>query len=250
MTPSNGLKTMDAEHFIAHRGWQSRYPENTLLAVEAAIDVGARYVEIDVQLSSDRVPHLFHDATLRRVSRQPGTVSDYTAEDLAEFCAGETRRFGQRFSGTALIPLERIVELFERHPHVHLFVEVKAEATEHFGSRIVHEAIAPVLAPIRKRCTLISFVHEYLKHARGQGWARVGPVLHAWKELHSDAVASLDPVVVFADRKLLPRGDLSATPWPLAVYEVDDSYKARALLDRGVRWIETFAIGEMLREQA
>jgi len=56
---------MDREHLVAHRGWQRRYPENTLPAIKGALDAGARYIEVDVQLSADGVPVLFHDRTLQ-----------------------------------------------------------------------------------------------------------------------------------------------------------------------------------------
>lgn len=238
---------MDADHLIAHRGWQSRYPENTLPAIEGAIDAGARFIEIDVQLSADQVPYLFHDATLQRISRQPGRLHDYHSGELAAFSAGEPGRFGDRFADTPLATLAAAVALIERHPAVHLFTEIKAEATGSFGQDTVHDAVAPLLEPILDRCTLISFDFSYLRHARERGWARVGPVLGAWEDMRPDSFAALEPVVVFVDRHLLPRGeDVSALPWPLAVYEIDDPAEARELLDRGVRWIETFAVGEMI----
>jgi len=53
---------------IAHRGYSGRYPENTLLAYEAAYQHGARYMELDLQLSSDCVPILHHDVSLKRMS--------------------------------------------------------------------------------------------------------------------------------------------------------------------------------------
>ena len=55
---------MDIPELVAHRGYALHYPENTLIGIEAAIRAGARYVEVDVQLSADKVPVLFHDRTL------------------------------------------------------------------------------------------------------------------------------------------------------------------------------------------
>ena len=53
---------------IAHRGFSSRYPENTLLAFERALDLGADGAEFDVQLSKDGVPVVFHDESLQRIT--------------------------------------------------------------------------------------------------------------------------------------------------------------------------------------
>ena len=52
----------------AHRGSSLAAPENTLSAVQAAIDDLADSVEIDVQLSRDGVVVLGHDASLKRVA--------------------------------------------------------------------------------------------------------------------------------------------------------------------------------------
>ena len=38
-----------ADHLVAHRGYPARLPENTLPSIKAALQAGARYVEVDVQ---------------------------------------------------------------------------------------------------------------------------------------------------------------------------------------------------------
>ncbi|KAM7185395.1 glycerophosphoryl diester phosphodiesterase [Naviculisporaceae sp. PSN 640] len=51
---------------IAHRGYKAAYPENTMAAFEAAVQVGAHAIETDLHLSKDGVVMLSHDATLKR----------------------------------------------------------------------------------------------------------------------------------------------------------------------------------------
>lgn len=66
----------------AHRGLHNdRVPENSLRAFEAACRAGYA-IELDVQLSRDGVPMVFHDATLQRVCGLPGRLCDFTAEEL------------------------------------------------------------------------------------------------------------------------------------------------------------------------
>ena len=48
--------------FIAHRGYRARYPENTLVAFQAALDAGVQMIELDVALSRDRKLVVIHDA--------------------------------------------------------------------------------------------------------------------------------------------------------------------------------------------
>ena len=51
---------------IGHRGFKSKYPENTLLSFSKAIEVGADAVEFDVHSSSDGVVVVCHDGSTRR----------------------------------------------------------------------------------------------------------------------------------------------------------------------------------------
>lgn len=236
---------MDPSRLIAHRGWQRRFPENTLPALRGALDAGALNLEIDVQLSADRQPLLFHDRTLRRLCRRPGAIHRYTREQLRGFSAYEPERFGDSFLGTPIAHLDDVVALLAQHPATHLFLELKRIAVLEFGTEAVCDAVAAQVAALGERCTVISFSLPVLQQAAARGW-RVGPVLNEWAGLHSPVVAALDPAVVFADVALLPAGDLAAVPWPLAVYEVDKPAQVRALWARGARWVESFAVGELL----
>ena len=236
---------LDATRLIAHRGWQRRFPENTLPALQGALEAGAHNIEIDVQLSADRQPMLFHDLTLRRLCRQPGAIHLHSREQLRAFSAYEPDRFGDRFLGTPIAHLDEVVTLLQRFPHGHLFLELKRLSVQAFDSATVCDAVANAVATLGARCTVISFDIGVLQEAAARGW-RVGPVLEQWKQINSTEIAALDPVVVFADVHQLPPGDLSALRWPLAVYEVDQAEQVRALWARGVRLVESFAVGELL----
>jgi glycerophosphoryl diester phosphodiesterase len=67
---------------IAHRGFSARYPENTLAAIEAAIDLGVDFVEIDVQETRDGRLVVFHDYRLDRLCRVRGRLRDKTLAQL------------------------------------------------------------------------------------------------------------------------------------------------------------------------
>ena len=49
---------------IAHRGYKARYPENTIRAFEAAIEIGAHAVEADLHLTKDGMVVLSHVSLL------------------------------------------------------------------------------------------------------------------------------------------------------------------------------------------
>ncbi|MDQ0317122.1 glycerophosphodiester phosphodiesterase family protein [Amorphus orientalis] len=101
---------------IAHRGlYGSDAPENSIAAAEAAIAHGYA-IEVDLQLSADRTPMVFHDATLERMTSADGLLARRTSEELAEL----TLR-----GGSEPIPaLERLLEAVAGR--VPLFLELKS----------------------------------------------------------------------------------------------------------------------------
>jgi len=66
----------------AHRGFSGKYPENTLVAFEEAVKIGADIIEFDVRSSKDGVPIIFHDETLDRATDGTGNVEDYSLSEL------------------------------------------------------------------------------------------------------------------------------------------------------------------------
>lgn len=74
---------------IAHRTAMGHAPENTLLGVRRALELGADGVEIDVQLSADGVPVLLHDQLLERTTNGAGPVGEATLEQLRALDAGQ-----------------------------------------------------------------------------------------------------------------------------------------------------------------
>ena len=59
---------------IGHRGTPRRAPENTVAGFTLAAEAGVAWVELDVQLSSDLVPFVFHDDRLERTRDRKSVV--------------------------------------------------------------------------------------------------------------------------------------------------------------------------------
>jgi len=74
-------------HFVnyAHRGASEYAPENTMMAFNLGLYMGANGIETDVQRTKDGVLVLFHDDTLERVTGETGSIADYTYEELLAF---------------------------------------------------------------------------------------------------------------------------------------------------------------------
>lgn len=105
----------------AHRGSSRMAPENTLAAVEAAIEEMADYVELDVQMTKDGVMVLSHDATLKRVAGVNRTIASLTWEELQDLDVGSW--FSPEFAGERIPRLEEILEFCRGK--INLNIEIK-----------------------------------------------------------------------------------------------------------------------------
>lgn len=112
---------------FAHRGGAKRWPENTLLAFQSALDLGFRYIETDVHQTSDGHFVCFHDPTLERTTNGHGRVSDHSLSGLRRLDAAyhfvRDGALPYRGAGVQIPTLEEALALGE---DVHLNVELKA----------------------------------------------------------------------------------------------------------------------------
>jgi glycerophosphoryl diester phosphodiesterase len=111
---------------IAHRGYRARYPENTLVSFEAALDAGAQMIELDVMLSRDRKVVVIHDATVDRTTNGRGPVNTYTIEELKVLDAGSW--FQPGFAGEKIPRLEEVLDYMGERTMIN--IEIKASAYE------------------------------------------------------------------------------------------------------------------------
>jgi len=93
---------------FAHRGWSGKAPENTMAAVQLALEQPiVKGIEIDVRLSKDGIPVVIHDGKLGRTCNGKGLVSDYTFRELAQLDAGSW--FSPQFAGEKIPSLEEVL---------------------------------------------------------------------------------------------------------------------------------------------
>ena len=122
---------------IAHRGFSGIAPENTLPALQLAIDSGADMVEFDVRVTKDHQLVVIHDATVERTTNGTGAVSQYTFQELQTLDAGTW--CGQAFSGTPVPSFKQVLQLC--NGSVYMNIEIKtdeqsAPALDHLVNRV------------------------------------------------------------------------------------------------------------------
>jgi glycerophosphoryl diester phosphodiesterase len=240
------LNTARLIHLVAHRGNAAEFPENTVPAFRSALDLGVRFLELDVHLSRDGVPVVIHDHLLVRTTGLPGSVFEHDAADLASIDASETQRFGDRFSDIRLPLLSDVMRLLTRRPEITLFIEIKRASLNEFGHERVVSQVLEVIKPWRKQCVIISFDLVAVNCARRLGDAPIGWVLDSYDDHNRFKYEALQPQFLFCNHEKLPVGGrLWQGPWRWVIYEVTTLPLALSLAERGADYVETMAVREM-----
>ncbi|MCP3025777.1 glycerophosphodiester phosphodiesterase [Halobacillus sp. A5] len=112
----------------AHRGASKLAPENTMAAYQLASESGADGIEIDVQLTKDRIPVLIHDENVRRTTNGTGFVQDYTLNQIKKLDAGSW--FSTKYSDCSIVTLEEFLCWFKFKP-LELNLELKTNVIEY-----------------------------------------------------------------------------------------------------------------------
>lgn len=116
-----------------HRGYCAKYPENTMLSFEAAMDLGVDAIEFDVWLTSDKIPVLIHDGNCLRTCGVDAHVRDLTLEEVKKLSPIYEAKFGDQFKGCGIkIPTleELLKKCVEKRPDILLGVEIKEYTKE------------------------------------------------------------------------------------------------------------------------
>jgi glycerophosphoryl diester phosphodiesterase len=110
---------------IAHRGASAYAPEHTFAAWDLADQMGADFLEQDLQMTKDGVLVVLHDETLDRTARCGGVacrgpVIEHTLAELRECDVGSWH--GPAFADQRIATLE---EVLQRYPSANFYIETK-----------------------------------------------------------------------------------------------------------------------------
>ena len=210
---------------IGHRGAAALEPENTLLSIERAMDIGVDAVEIDVHLSKDKELVVIHDATVDRTTNGTGPVSSYTVQEIKRLDAGK---------GEAIPTLQEVIDLIGKR--VMLVIELKEEGTE----RAVVDLI--IRNNLCDKACVISFRHRLVKTVKEMdsriktGVLLVGSPVDACIATQ----ASADALVMkysFVDREFVKIAHKKGLK--VFIWNIDDQDFLKPYVDMGVDAIGT-----------
>jgi glycerophosphoryl diester phosphodiesterase len=237
-------RSLGRAQVFAHRGGAALRPENTLLAFDHGLALGADGIELDVRLSRDNVVVVHHDATLERTTNGAGTVASFNADELEQLDAG------YNFGGPAYAyrgkagGIPRLETVLRRYPGAWLIVELKLNDPElahrtidlvreagaldrvalgSFGTRVLHAARAydpPILTGASREETRLALYRSWVK----------------WPVRHPKYNAFQVPEVAGSTRVISPRFVRYAHAAGVAVqvWTVNEAADMRRLLGWGV----------------
>jgi glycerophosphoryl diester phosphodiesterase len=180
---------------IAHRGFASIAPENTLRAVDRAAAI-ADWIEVDVRRCGSGELVVIHDATVDRVTDQSGAVSEYTSSELRSM-----RVLGTEEGIPTLAAVLRMIP-----EHVGINVELKetgiaVDALDLITSLHSHAVVSSFSRDILSACTAVDPTTSlaYITEEPGTEGVETATALGC-AYLHLSTAACTAPVISKAHR--------------------------------------------------
>ena len=246
MADSNSSKRSPT--LVAHRGASERFPENTIIAYKAAVDAGAKFVELDVQLTKDQVPIVHHDQDLVRMTGIKGDITKMQSADVLRLRAGYAKKFGDKFANNPLATLTEFSHWLSQYPKVTAFVEIKSQSVDAFGVEKTAQLVLTAIKPIHSHAVVISFHDQVIEASRNLNQdVPIGWVLPEYSEKTRRRAEALAPEYLFCKTTRIPKerkvweGD-----WQWALYNTDTVDEAMDFFKSGFDMLETNRIVDLL----
>lgn len=156
---------------VAHRGAKCEAPENTRSAFDAALACPVDGIELDVQMSKDEVPVLYHDKTMAKINGGRKKIADFSFQELYKLDWG--RWFSKGFHGEHILTLDKVLQLYRKRTR--LLIEIKSHERDRrsgrsriLTSRVLELLKSRVPSACSKNIFILSFDPEVLRFAYGQ----------------------------------------------------------------------------------
>jgi len=155
------IKYIRKMEITAHRGASVKYPENTMSAFVGAKELGADWIELDVQQTKDRQIVVSHDTNLGRVTGVNKDIIDMDYSEIEKLDAGSF--FNKKFKGEK-IPLLSDVLKYAKDNNIRLNIELKPTGKEVDFEKQVVDLIKEY--NFENRCVITSQVYSVLENVK------------------------------------------------------------------------------------
>ncbi|MFC1477288.1 glycerophosphodiester phosphodiesterase [candidate division KSB1 bacterium] len=238
---------MEPFEIIAHRGASGHAPENTLAAINKALEFNVDRIEVDVHQTKDERIVVIHDDTLERTTTGLGPVNEQVYDALKEFDAGTW--FSPEFKDERIPLLSSVLETIKGKAK--LIIEIKngsqinPDIEKNTWKLVTQHNMQDSTVISSSRITVLNRFKSFAPEAR---LAKIITPKELWRSLFQNGsfmqkynlmthIKELHPHWSFIDNHFIEwaqNHNLPVYPWT-----VNKERKMRALLDRGVQGIIT-----------
>lgn len=221
---------------IAHRGASGTMIENTMPAFERAVEFGAKVIEVDIQVSKDKVPFAYHDDNLKRINKDQNT-SNLSSYEIAEI--------DLNISGDEIVNIPNLDEIlrYSKRNEIYLVIEIKAIKDDELMTEDIDVIIDSVKSfGYEENCLFASFCIDTIKYINSKSetynLASIALPDSTPKSLHAEtncdvyicSIEQLNDLVVEECKEL---------GLYLGVYSADDEEQLNKILKFGINGIVT-----------
>jgi len=210
---------------FAHRGASGHEPENTLLAIQTALDMKVDGIEVDVHFADGEL-WVIHDRWLHKTTNGYGRISEKCKEEIRRLDAGK---------GQGVPTLEEVIRLVDGQAMLN--IELKSERTVEPVTKQIMQAISKGSFEL-EQFIVSSFNHHLLRDIKNAiKQLRVGALIACRPLLYSEFAVALDAYSIHVDVDFINQAfvaDAHQRGFKMLAYTVDEEADIEDLAAMGV----------------
>lgn len=174
----------DTFQIIAHRGFSSKYPENTMLSFKKAIEAGATMLEFDVQLTKDDQVIVFHDETAKRLCDRQLQIRSSTRANLSSF----------KVDNEPVVFLDEVFEEFGDKINYYIELKLWPNAIIDYKTKLIFYTLNEIQRKeLNRNCTVASFNPLVVQLTKRLGHNNIGVIYDKFKQpVHNSKVSCIN----------------------------------------------------------
>lgn len=245
---------------IAHRGGSAYAPENTLAAFERAKALGCRVIELDVQLSANGSPFVFHDETVQRITNGKGCFTQLSDDEISQLDVDIKRlrlshvflkllKRGQVFNKEKILAFDAVLKwLVDNNMQANIEIKLPRDVHEKTNKLLIEQSVQVILMSLyrywpadRPYPLITSFNLFALELCRSfSPELPLGYLMHTWDEKHIEQAKTLNCLAMHINHKILTPARaraIIANSMVLGVYTVNNNRLAKKLFKWGAQYV-------------
>ncbi|WP_343210394.1 glycerophosphodiester phosphodiesterase [Anaerolentibacter hominis] len=218
---------------MAHRGYSAKYPENTMLAFEKALEAGADGIELDVHVTKDGELVIIHDESLDRTTDGTGTINTHTLAELKDLNAAAN------FTGVDYAGIPTLSEylMWAKDKNIYTNIELKNNKTYYGGLEELAAGMVKRFG-LTKKVIFSSFNHVSLSRLKKllpevpMGILCKKPLVNVGEYVKACGVDYLHPESTYMVERVIK--NCRKHEVPINVWEVNNEEAMMRMLELGV----------------